>query len=157
MGAEMRRRLLILFSAVALNLGMQAQGAEKPASAQESQFFEAKVRPVLADNCFKCHGPAKQKNGLRLDSRAAILTGGDQGPAIVPGQPAQSLLIKAIGYTDDLKMPPSKKLSREKIADLTQWVKIGAPWPGGDQSPATTTPAKGEYQISARDRAHWAF
>jgi hypothetical protein len=133
------------------------RAADKPLTPQESQFFEAKVRPVLADNCFKCHGPAKQKNGLRLDSRAAILTGGDQGPAIVPGQPAQSLLIKAIGYTDDLKMPPSKKLSREKIADLTQWVKIGAPWPGGDQSPATTTPAKGEYQISARDRAHWAF
>ena len=66
---------------------------KKPAA---RHFFETKVRPLLADNCFKCHGPDKHKGNLRLDSLAAILTGGDEGPAIVPGEPGKSLLIKAI-------------------------------------------------------------
>ena len=96
------------------------------------QFFENKVRPILVENCFSCHGEKKQRGGLRLDSLAAMLEGGDQGPAIVPGQPEKSLLVKGISHEDkDFKMPPTKKLAREQIADLTNWVKIGAPWPGG--------------------------
>src|ERR1700687_5950808 len=84
---------------------------KKALSAQAVQFFEGKVRPVLAENCFKCHGDVKKPKGdLRLDSLGTMLTGGDQGPALVPGQPEKSLLIKAIRYDDkDLKMPPSKK------------------------------------------------
>jgi hypothetical protein len=131
-------------------------GDGKP-SPQAIQFFETKVRPVLAENCFKCHGSDKQKGGLRLDSRVAILKGGDQGPVIVAGQPAQSLLIKAIGYEDEPKMPPSKKLPKELIADLTQWVKMGAPWPAADHAPAAAAVRRGEFQLTARDRAHWAF
>src|SRR5262249_23804337 len=114
----------------------QAADAKKPVSPQAAQFFEAKVRPVLAEHCFKCHGDIKKpKADLRLDSLAAMLTGGDQGSALAPGHPEKSLLIKAITYNDkDLKMPPAKKLSREQIADLTEWVKLGAPWPGSDTS-----------------------
>jgi hypothetical protein len=120
-------------------------------------FFEKKVRPILADTCFRCHGEMKQKGSLRLDSRAALLTGGDQGPVLVPGQPENSLLIKAISYANpELKMPPSKKLPREQIEALTQWVKMGAPWPGADKTTAPT-PHRSEFQISAKDRAHWAF
>src|SRR5687768_11579720 len=77
---------------------------------QELQFFESKIRPVLAENCYKCHAESsdKVKGGLLLDSRAATLKGGDTGPALVPGQPDKSLLIKAVRYTDeDLKMPPN--------------------------------------------------
>jgi hypothetical protein len=138
--------------------GSQGQN-EKPAtpSAAAIQFFESKIRPVLADNCYKCHGDEKPKGGLRLSSRAAMLEGGDQGPALVPGDPAKSLLIKAVNQTDEhLKMPPKKKLSPQQIADLTQWVKIGAPWPGGDTKTAAP-PRKGELQVTDKDRAHWAF
>jgi hypothetical protein len=121
------------------------------------QFFEAYVRPVLSENCFRCHGDKKHKGNLRLDSRAAILAGGDQGAAVVPGHPEKSLLIKAIGQGDpELKMPPSGKLSAKQITDLTHWVKMGAPWPGTDkQTPVVSRPA--EYRISDKDRAHWAF
>src|SRR5688572_25898079 len=84
------------------------RAADPPANANE--FFEKSVRPALANHCFECHGPQKQKAGLRLDSREAILAGGDTGPAIVPGHPEQSLLIKAIAYKDELRMPPKGAL-----------------------------------------------
>ncbi len=128
--------------------------AERAPTPREAQFFESKVRPVLANNCFRCHGPDKQKNGLRVDSRAALLKGGEQGPALVPGQPEKSHLIQALSHETDLKMPP-KKLPQPQIADLTQWVKMGAPWP------ATAAPARvprpRERPITDAERAHWAF
>src|SRR6516165_897070 len=102
-GAEMLRLAFCCAVACTLFSVVSLRGADKPVTPQATQFFEARIRPVLAENCFKCHGQAKQKNGLRLDSRAGILTGGDQGPAIVPGEPDKSLLIKAISYADDLK------------------------------------------------------
>lgn len=127
-----------------------------PPSKEALQFFESKVRPVLADHCFKCHAGDKHKGGLRLDARAAVLAGGDQGPAIVLGNPDKSLLIKAIRHDDgQLKMPPKEKLTKEQIAALTEWVRIGAPWPGGDTPTATV--AKREKIITDKDRAHWAF
>src|SRR6266403_603543 len=72
----------------------------------QAEFFEKHVRPVLAENCFACHGPGKQKGGLRLDSRAGLLAGGDSGPAMVTGNPDSSRLIQAIRYSGDLRMPP---------------------------------------------------
>jgi hypothetical protein len=136
---------------------LPCQAADPAPSLEEIRFFETRVRPVLADNCFKCHGPAKHRGGLRLDSRAAILTGGGRGPAIVPGQPDESLLIKAIGQEDELKMPPPQKLPKEQIADLTRWVGMGAPWPAADQAAAAPAPRRGSFQITDKDRAHWAF
>jgi uncharacterized coiled-coil DUF342 family protein len=91
--------------------------------------FDKHVRPLLVENCQSCHGPEKPKGGLRVDSRSALLKGGDTGPAIVPGKPAESLLVKAIGYTGDLKMPPKGKLSDQEIGLLTEWIKSGAAWP----------------------------
>jgi len=134
-----------------------AQDDAKPAPAAV-KFFESKVRPILAENCFSCHGEKRQRGSLRLDSRATILEGGDVGPAIVPGHPEKSLLVKAIGYTDPhFKMPPTKKLSREQIADLTNWIKMGAPWPGAAAT-AKVAPRKGaDKEITDADRAHWAF
>jgi hypothetical protein len=133
-----------------------AGDAKKP-TPQAVQFFESKVRPVLATHCFKCHGDVKKpKGGLRLDSLEAMLAGGDQGPALAPGKPGQSLLVKAITYDDqELKMPPSKKLTREQIADLTEWVKMGAPWPGADKTGVVAH--KTDNAISDKDRAHWSF
>ena len=74
-----------------------------------------------------------RRGGLLLDSRAAMLEGGDNGPAIVPGDPGKSLLVKVIGYDDEPKMPKDGKLPGQQIADLTAWVKMGAPWPGADK------------------------
>src|SRR6516165_2069188 len=74
------------------------------------EFFEKNVRPILATRCQGCHGPAKQKGGLRLDARAAVLAGGAAGPAVVPGDPASSLLVDAINYGETRQMPPKSKL-----------------------------------------------
>src|SRR4051812_43106632 len=82
-----------------------ATAADAP-TAEQVRFFEAKVRPVLVENCVKCHGPKTQKSHLRLDSRAAAVAGGEQGPAVVPGKPEESLLVTAVRHDDDLKMPP---------------------------------------------------
>ncbi len=127
---------------------------EKKPTPAAIQFFETKVRPVLVENCFECHAGKKQKGGLHLDSLAAMLEGGDTEPAIVPGHPEKSLLIKAINYDGKLKMPKTKKLKRDEIDALTQWIKMGAPWPDSGKS---TIPRKGEYTISDKDRAHWAY
>ncbi|MEO6785416.1 MAG: DUF1553 domain-containing protein [Chthoniobacteraceae bacterium] len=97
----------------------------------DTEFFEKKIRPLIEQRCIECHSTAKKvKGGLRLDSRDGWQTGGDTGPALVPGKPDDSLLITAVRYRDkDLQMPPKKKLSADEIATLEQWVKMGAPDP----------------------------
>ncbi len=100
----------------------------QPAPADEA-FFEAKIRPVLVESCFKCHGGTKVSNKLRVDSRAALVTGGRSGPALVPGQPDKSLLLQAIRHThDDLKMPPGQKLPAHVAKDFADWIGQGAVW-----------------------------
>src|SRR5262245_50142894 len=95
-------------------------------------FFERKVRPVLVEHCYGCHSAQakKQRGGLLLDSREGLRKGGDLGPALVPGRPEQSRLIRAVRYGDeDLRMPPKGKLPATVVADLEAWVKMGAPDP----------------------------
>jgi hypothetical protein len=95
-------------------------------------LFESKVRPVLAQSCVKCHGGKKARGGLRLDSRAALLRGGEHGPALVPGDPDRSLLVQALRYThEDVKMPPNGRLPPAVVKDFEAWVKVGAAWPEG--------------------------
>ena len=94
-----------------------ASFAEDPAASQVD-FFERRIRPVLAERCFECHGQKKQEAGLRLDSRAAVLKGSDSGPVVEPGKPDESLLVEAIGHSGAVKMPPKGKLSDAQIADL---------------------------------------
>jgi hypothetical protein len=156
---RLRRLLLPASAALATVVAAAADEAAAPQPTPEQvRFFETQVRPVLADNCFKCHGPEKQKAHLRLDSRAAALAGGDSGPAVVPGNLEESLLVAAISHADELlKMPPAQKLEPAKIAALTEWVKIGAPWPGPAEPPAPPAARKGALQITEKDRAHWAF
>jgi hypothetical protein len=135
-----------------------AAGDRPQVTAEQVQFFETKVRPLLAEHCFRCHGDVKKpKGGLRVHSRAALLEGGDSGPALVPGHPESSRLIDAVHYRKGLEMPPGQKLSTRQVAVLEDWVKMGAPWPGGE---ATTGPAKklgGGITITAEDRRYWAF
>ena len=116
-------------------------------------FFETKVRPLLAENCCSCHGDEKQKGGLRLDSRAAILNGGESGSAVVVGNPEDSLLMQAVRY-ESLEMPPGKKLPEESIAVLEDWIRRGAPWPKSDAGAAAMK--KTERGFSDEERAWWA-
>ena len=118
----------------------------------QSEFFENKIRPLLADNCYKCHSAQseKVKGGLLLDSRDGVLRGGDSGPVIVPGDPEKSLLIKAVRYTDpDLQMPKKNKLPDESIAALEQWVRMGAP------DPRVATAVQKSYSDNKTN--HWAW
>ena len=120
---------------------------EEP-TAEQLAFFESKVRPVFIEHCQKCHGVEKQWSGFRLDSRDAILKGGDNGAAVVPGQPEDSPLIRAIRQDEgEIAMPPKGKLTDAQIADLTEWVRQGAAFPAG-------RPGAGERN---RDPNHWSF
>ena len=116
-------------------------------------FFEKRVRPILVKHCYRCHGPDEAMAGLRLDSRAGWQTGGKSGPAIVPGKPDASLLIRAISYRDKkLRMPPPDdggKLGARQIADLIAWVRSGAVDPRAGR-PATARDAQAA-------KSHWAF
>ncbi len=127
-------------------------------AARADDFFEKSVRPVLVEHCFKCHAGDKQKGGLRLDSRAALVTGGDTGPAVSPGQPAGSLLLKAVRH-EDLEMPPGKKLSDDQIAALAKWVRDGAVWPaeGTADKKFSGQSLRKPGQITDADRNWWAF
>ena len=141
---------LFSVSLALLVLGTTPIRAGEP-TPEAAAFFENRVRPLLAQECFKCHGPKKQQGSLRLDSRAALLQGGDGGPAVVPGSPATSRLIQAVSQTGDLKMPPKKKLTSAQVAVLARWIQMGAPWPG-----ARAAPTRGGT-ITAAERTFWSF
>ncbi len=96
----------------------------------DDQFFETRIRPVLVERCAKCHGSQKASSGLRVDSLEALRKGGERGPAVVPGDPQQSLLIHALSHNDDdLQMPPDKALPEFIVEDFHTWIRNGAPWP----------------------------
>ncbi len=120
------------------------------AQVPDADFFEKSVRPVLAGRCQSCHGAKMEQGGLRLDSRAALLRGGARGPALVPGDPDGSLLVKAIRH-DGLKMPLGGKLPPAEINALTRWIEKGAQWP------AEAAVEAGVKPISERAREFWAF
>src|SRR5882757_698092 len=100
-------------------------GAAQP-TAQQGEFFEKQIRPILAERCCECHSAEKkQKGGLSLDTREATLKGGDTGPALIAGDPEKSLLIEAVRYKNhDLQMPPKKRLADAEIKVLEEWVKM---------------------------------
>jgi hypothetical protein len=114
------------------------------------EFFEKQIRPVLVEHCSECHGAEKQEAGLRVDSLARLLEGGDNGPAIVPFAPLKSLLVQAIRHEDDLAMPPEEKLADLEIAGIEQWIRDGAIWPSEDNQANQST-------IAEAAKSHWAF
>lgn len=117
------------------------------------EFFEMRVRPVLAKNCFACHTASKM-GGLEMRSRESLLKGGKSGPAVTAGDPDHSLLIQAIRQQGELKMPPQGRLKDEEIEQIAAWVKSGAVWPDAPVAPAAKT---GEYIVSPEQRAFWSF
>jgi mono/diheme cytochrome c family protein len=130
--------------------------AAQTVNAGTTEFFENKIRPILANNCFGCHG-SSQLGGLRLDTLDGMKKGGKRGPAIVPGDAERSLLIKAILQTDpSLAMPAGGKLKASEIADLEAWVKAGAAWPASTAS-AVTSSQDDKYVISPERRNFWSF
>jgi cytochrome c553 len=158
--------LLVVTAAVRLIGAPQTPAA----TSQQIDFFETKIRPVLVNSCFDCH-TADEKGGLRLDSREAMLKGGESGPALVPGDPDGSLMIKAIRHTQGIpKMPRSAdKLSDGEIAALAEWIRMGAPWPAsaagsrepeaagaGSRKPEAASAAP-ERPIDPELKAFWSF
>src|SRR6185436_4808494 len=121
--------------------------ANAAAADDGAEFFEKNIRPLLAQQCQVCHSsPTSPMGGLRLDSREALLKGGAHGPAIVPGKPAESLLLRAVRHTEALRMPPSGKLKDAEITALAQWIEMGAPW-GASKTP----------QMETSQQKFWAF
>src|SRR6185369_1193878 len=135
--------------------GTSLAGETAKPTPEQVQFFETKVRPILVANCQKCHSGKEPKGDLSLDTRGGLLAGGESGDVVVPGQPAKSLLVEAINRTS-IEMPPDKKLADADIATLTEWVKLGAPWP---EEPGGNGPAlrKSRGKITDEDRSYWAF
>jgi hypothetical protein len=129
-------------------MGTVRARAEDPAL----DFFEAEIRPILVDKCSGCHGPDRQEGELRIDLRDAILSGGDSGAAIVPGDAAGSLLVQAIRHQDGLEMPPKEELSERVIEAIEHWIDSGAPWPASKESLTVST-----IKPSEQAKEHWAF
>ncbi len=120
----------------------QTAEPDKPIPADQLAFFEKSIRPVLVSKCYGCHSAEAEKvrGGLLLDTRDGLRTGGDGGPAIVPGDPKKSRLVQALKGSDDVKpMPPKEKLSAEVVADFERWVRMGAPDPRADKTAAPKT------------------
>jgi hypothetical protein len=140
-----------------LALGSAAR-ADDATTSEDLAYFEQHIRPLLVERCYSCHSSRgkKQEGGLLLDSRAGWTSGGEQGPALIPGDLDASLLIRAVRYTDpELQMPPDRPLPREAVARLEKWVKMGAPDPRDglererDRQDSPSDPIAG--------RVHWAF
>ncbi len=140
----MKLPVLLLLSAFALSAAEPANPAE---------FFELRIRPVLAKNCLGCHASTRM-GGLQLDSREHLLKGGDLGPVVVPGHADQSLLYQAVARTHPrLKMPPAGPLTGDEIASIKTWIDTGAVWPDTGK----VIPAKPEYVITPAQRNFWSF
>ena len=125
-------------------------------TAEQIRFFESRIRPLLVARCYKCHsGEAKAiKGGLRLDSRSAMLKGGDSGAAIVPSAPDKSLLMQAVHY-QSYEMPPDGKLSDAQIALLAKWIDLGAPWPATQKTGPDRRIREVDWQRLRSE--HWAW
>ncbi|MCH2025283.1 MAG: DUF1549 domain-containing protein, partial [Verrucomicrobiales bacterium] len=131
-----------------------------PITSEQLQFFESKVRPLLADNCYNCHSnkAEKLKGGLYLDHGTTVLSGGDSGPSVIAGDPDKSLLIEAVRYEDpDTQMPPKKKLSDEHIKILEDWVRMGAPWPSEPLPDSEKKLGPKVFDLKKRKSEHWCW
>ncbi|MEK6239543.1 MAG: DUF1549 domain-containing protein, partial [Planctomycetales bacterium] len=149
----MRHSFLVI---LALLCCVSTTGADEPPfSADDFEYFERKIRPLLSRRCFSCHSSQAKTvhGGLRLDTFSALWQGGDSGPALVAGHRENSLLLKVIRYDGDVQMPPKGKLPAAEIAELTSWVKRGAPIP-----PASDSPARPNEKIDfEKGRNFWSF
>jgi mono/diheme cytochrome c family protein len=143
--------LLLVLAILPVRAEPVREGAQQAAAA--TRFFETEVWPLFKTHCLGCHGSDKARGGLQLTGRAALLKGGDRGPAVSLDQSEESLLLQAVRQTGELKMPPRGKLAPEQIDVLSRWVKLGAPWSDG----VTTAKRAGPPPVDDRARAFWSF
>lgn len=129
---------------------------EQSPTAEQIEFFEKKVRPVLAANCAKCHNPKARVAELDLTTAEGFRQGGESGPLVNREHPEQSRLLQVIGYQEKLKMPPSGKLKDEEIEALAAWVKMGAPWPSAT-APAVAGGVRSAREFTEEEKNYWAF
>jgi len=156
LGEAMTLRLfaVLTFALVAVPTLTMAAGTPRD-DAAALEFFEKKVRPLLVDNCYTCHSAnTNSRGGLRVDDRNGLVEGGGRGPAVMVGDPDNSLLIQAVRQSGKLKMPPDKQLTDEQIEILAQWIRDGAAWPKV-AAPVTEGAVKAEYDSLRKD--HWAW
>ncbi|MEX1097952.1 MAG: PSD1 and planctomycete cytochrome C domain-containing protein [Planctomycetales bacterium] len=134
--------------------GPNVEASAPPRDRREAEdFFERRVRPLLAEHCFACHGTERQQAGLRLDSAEGMRAGSDGGPVVIPKDPDGSRLVQVVRYAaDDYQMPPKGKLPDEAIDMLETWVRTGAEWPAVSTGATRTADAATE-----RGKSHWAF
>ncbi len=148
-------RLLLSATTGLLLIASPARGLDP--SDPNNAFFESRIRPLFEENCVKCHGPEKQKGGLRLDYRGGWETGGESGPALVPGDLDKSRIIHAVHYEDaDFQMPPKNKLSSRAITDLEEWVAMGAPDPRSERPKSSVSKKQTGLSIE-EGRQFWSF
>ncbi len=158
-------RKIILLGVVAspwvLSRTLADDGKPAAVAPEQSTFFESKVRPLLAEKCFSCHGVKEQRGGLRLDSPEAIQKGRGNGRVLAAGDPDRSALIRAVRFDGKIKMPPNGKLSNAEVAVLTAWVKMGAPWPSAaskdDGAKTKSLVRNAGMKITDADRKFWSF
>ena len=146
---------LLAVAVLCVTVATAADSVPDPTAGHE--FFETRIRPLLADRCYACHGERKQESGLRLDSLQAMLDGGELGRAVVPSEPGRSLLLLAVRHEDELRMPPEQKLSTREIADLTRWIEMEAPWPHATAELRARADDADSTAITSEDRVFWAF
>ena len=150
-----KKLVLVLLSVGWLPFATTPAAAEDFAP-QQLELFEKEIRPLLLDHCIKCHGPEKQQGGFSLATRELLVKGGDSGAAVVPGKAEESLLVEAIGYLSEPKMPPAGKLPAEKIEVLRRWVQAGAAWPK-DAPLSSGAQAARSFQVTDKQKHWWAF
>jgi cytochrome c553 len=146
-----------LVIAVLIFLDGQPTRGGSPDPSPQIEFFEKKVRPILVGHCYTCHSAdTRPAGGLRVDDRNGLLTGGNSGPAVVPGEPSKSLLLKQVTHADPKRRMPKEgqALSQQQIADLTRWIADGAAWPAL-RLPASLARTVAFYEKLRRE--HWAW
>ena len=133
--------------------------AARADDAVQSDFFEKSIRPTLEKHCTDCHSQENSESDLAVDSLAGLLKGGLRGPAIVPGKPEESLLVRAVRHGELLKMPPKSKLSAREVTELAKWIQDGAFWPNAKPVPLRTETADDPLAVEFTDeqRSFWAF
>lgn len=149
-------RLIVVVGLLCVTWTSALAGEQAEPSAEQIEFFEREVRPLLAEHCYSCHSASAEKlqAGLRVDTRAGMIDGGDSGASIEPGDPEASLFMEAIRY-ESYEMPPKGKLSDDQIATFEKWIQLGAPWPV-EEAPETKTAAP-DFDLQQRKKDHWVW
>jgi len=147
------------FAAIGLLITLTVALGVPPQAAKPEDglvYFEKHIRPLFSQQCQGCHGSQKQKGGLRLDQAEFIRQGGDTGPIIKAGKPAESLLFQALSYQDEnVKMPPRGKLAAEQIEHVKHWIDLGAPLPNAETAPKAAAPSN-SFNLQERLQ-HWCY